>query len=95
VYSYLCTRLLHSDFSAEIYPDLVGWLASLGEVLGSDDSADSDLYRFEIGPGDNVHRVSIGKYQKNQNILSLVFSPRQLLSKSAHKKSTPDRVDFS
>lgn len=52
---YLGARLLYSNFSPEIYPDLIGTLACFREVLHSYDSTDSKLYGFEVLPSYSIH----------------------------------------
>jgi hypothetical protein len=62
VYCDLCTGLFDSYITAKIYPDLVCGFPCFWIWLCSDDGTDSELYGFELVPGDFfLHGMSIGK----------------------------------
>lgn len=59
---YLSTRLLHSDISAEVDPELVGRFSCLRKILNRDDGSYTEFDGFEFLPSDSfLHGGIIGE----------------------------------
>ncbi len=54
----LGARAFDADFWTKIHPDLVGRFSSLGKILGTNDSASTELYGFKFWP--SYRRVHSG-----------------------------------
>ena len=57
----LGTWLLDSDFSSEIYPDLIGTFASLWEIFCTYYGTDTEFHGFKFRPSESFHNKSIEK----------------------------------